>query len=206
VEHLVSKLGRERNDISQSLEILENHSLAERNEDGFYLITIFGIDVYEASLPLTTFNNKIQERRLILEALIEPYKQNVDHWMISDDLMSRIKNSNIYYLDGIVKYLEQKELLKLRKPLGPKFFIKLTALGYELLQDVIVDNARIMSSAYETLFRLENRLRQFIESKLRSKYGPDWWDKYVSHKIKNVQDMKQRESSLSWKVSASTKT
>jgi hypothetical protein len=69
---------------------------------------------------------------------------------------------------------------------GGRFFIRLTAKGSQSFQDVRLDNAQVMSRVYEILFRLENRLRQFIESKLRSKYGPDRWDKYVQ------QDMSDR--------------
>jgi Swt1-like HEPN len=207
LENFVSTLGRGRNDVSQSLEILQSHFLAQDTEiPGFYRITVLGIDAFERGLSPSLFHNKVQERKRILELLLEPYQKDTKQQMQSDELMKRINRNERYYLLGNVEYLEQKGLVKLNRFHGGRFFIRLTAKGFQSIQDVIVDNARVMSCAYETLFRIENRLRQFIESKLRSKYGSDWWEKYVSHKIKkNVQDMRQMESSLSWKVSTSEK-
>jgi hypothetical protein len=61
-----------------------------------------------------------------------------------------------------------------------------------------------MSAAYEILFRLENQLRRFIESKLRSKYGPEWWDRRVSGKVQaEALNLRRSETNLSWKVSQS---
>jgi hypothetical protein len=78
----------------------------------------------------------------------------------------------------------------------------LSALGFQAFQDTVTDNADIMTSAYRTLFRLENFLRQFIESQMRAKYGSDWWDKHVSAAVKaKVDEMRQHEHSMSWQVS-----
>lgn len=205
VEVLVSNLKRERNEIILSLEILQSNLLSEKTDvPGFYRITVWGIDIFEKSLAPSILNRKIQERNMILEILLDPYKENINQSIYSDELMKHLKDDDLLYLDGLVEYLEQKGFVKLHKLNGGKFHIKLTAEGFQSLQDVTVDNARVMSNAYEILFHLENRLRRFIESKLRSEHGPDWWDSRVSQNIrKAVDNLKQSESHLSWKVSAS---
>jgi hypothetical protein len=205
MEVLISKLGRGRNEVSQSLEVLQSHSLVESIEiPGFYRITVLGIDIFETNLLPSLFQNKIQERKIILEFLLEPYQIDTKQQMHSDDLMKRIKNSGRYYLTGNVEYLERNGYVKLNRFHGGRFFIRLTAKGFQSLQNVIVDNARVMTTAYRTLFRLENLLRRFIESKLRSKHGQNWWDSRVSQNIKKeVDKVKKSESNLSWKVSAS---
>lgn len=205
VEVLVSKLGRGRNDVIQSLEILKSNFLSEKSDvPGFYRITVSGIDIFERGLAPSILNRKKQERKMILETLLELYHKDTNQSMHSNDLMKSIKNNDLLYLDGTVEYLEQKGFVKLYKINGGKFNIKLTADGFQQLQDPTGDNAQVMSLAYEILFRLENRLRQFIESRMRSEYESDWWEKKVSGKVKEAADkLKQSELNLNWKVSQS---
>jgi hypothetical protein len=200
---MVRKLGCRENDASQALEILQINFLVQDTEiPDFYRITILGIDIFERGLPLVLFNNKLQERKMILEFLLDPYQKDTKQYVHSDELMKRIKNSDRYYLSGNVEYLEQKGSVKLSRFHGGKYFVRLTAKGFLSIQDVTVDNARVMSSAYEILFRLENRLRRFLESKLGSRYGQDWWEKYVTFNVKQkVNDKKEAELKLSWQVS-----
>ena len=104
---------------------------------------------------------------------------------------------------AVVEYLKEKGLVNLQSWSGGSFHIKITALGFQSLQDLTTDNAIVMGIAYKILFSLENRLRQFIESRMRAKHGPEWWTKHVSGNLKkNADDMRETEDSLGWHVSA----
>jgi hypothetical protein len=205
VQHLVSKLGREENDISQSLEILESGALAQKNKTGSYIITDYGIDTYEENLAPSVISRKKQERRMILETLLQLYNQDIHLWMNSEELMKSVGNNDLRYVLGVVVYLEQKGFVRLQKDIGGSFDIILDAPGFQSLQDITEDNAAVMGNAYKILFIVENRLRRFIELKMRSKYGPDWWNEYVSDKIKKkVDEMRQAELDLGWRISQTT--
>jgi hypothetical protein len=205
VQNLVRRLGCKENEANRSLEILKSYFLVEKTEiPNFCRITVLGMDVFERGLAPSLFNNKIEERKTILEILLELYQKDTKETMHSNELMKQINSSDHYYLQGNVEYLTRKGLVRLSRFHGGNFFIRLTGLGFQSLQDVIIDNARVMSAAYEILFRIENVLRKFIESKLRSKYGSDWWDCHVSGKVKEeASKLKQFELRLSWKVSQS---
>ncbi len=205
VQYLVSQLGNDENEISQSLEILQSYALAHKNRIGFYVITDNGIDTYEESLAPSVISRKKQERRMILETLLQLYNQDIQHWMNSEELMKSVGNNDLRYVLGVVIYLEQKGFVRLQKDIGGSFDIKLDAPGFQSLQNTTEDNAVVMGNAYRILFIVENRLRRFIESKLRSKHGPDWWNICVSEKIKKrVDEMKQAELDLGWKISETT--
>lgn len=119
--------------------------------------------------------------------------------------MKRIGNNDLRCLLGVVVYLDQKGFVHLQKYAGGSFHIILDALGFQSLQDVTEDNAAVMSNAYKILFVVENRLRRFIELELRSKYGSDWWNKCVSDKgKKRVDEMRQAELDLGWRISETT--
>ena len=123
VLHLVSKLGGEENDISQSLEILESNALAQKNRTGSYIITNYGIDIYEESLAPSVISRRKQGRRMILEILLELYNQDIHQWMSSEELMKRIGNNDLRYLLGVVFYLDQKGFVRLQKYAGGSFHI-----------------------------------------------------------------------------------
>ena len=83
-------------------------------------------------------------------------------------------NPPMTILVGVVTYLSQKGLVDLFPETGLRYRVRLNARGAEYLKDRTIDNAAVMSDAYEILYRLENHLRQFIEKNMRSKYGSDW--------------------------------
>ena len=129
------------------------------------------------------------------------YNQDTHQWTESEELMNLVRINDLYYMLGIVVYLERKGFVGLQQFSGGIFFVKLTALGFQTLQDVTNDAAIVMGSAYRILFSLENRLRLFNESKMRSKYGSDWWNSYVSDGIRRkVDEMRKDELLLGWQV------
>jgi hypothetical protein len=141
---------------------------------------------------------------MVLEVLVKLYNQDTHRWMESEELMNLVHINDLNYLLGIVVYLERKGSVNLQQFSGGTFLIKLTALGFQTLQNAISDAALVMSSAYRILFVLENRLRQLIQSTMRSKYGSDWWNNHISDGIKRkVDDMRRDELVLGWQVSAS---
>lgn len=192
-----------QNEVSQAVEILESHALVQRNRLGCYGITNYGLDTYEETLPPSVISRKKQEPKTILEVLVKLYNQDIHGWMSSEELMNLVHISDPIYLLGVVAYLERNGSVYLDKFSGGTFLIRLSALGFQSFQDVTSEDALVMSSAYRILFHLENRLRQFIESRMRSKYGSDWWNIHVSEGIKRkVDDMRKDELVLGWKVSA----
>ena len=156
-----------QNEVNQALEILDSQALVQRNRLGWYIITVYGMDYYEITLSPSAVSKKKQERKTVLEALVKLYNQDTHQWMESETLMSLIHFDNLYYLLGVVVYLERKGFASLQQFSGGTFLIRLTALGFQTLQDVTSDAAFVMSSSYRILFNLENRLRHFIELKMR---------------------------------------
>jgi DNA-binding MarR family transcriptional regulator len=160
---LVTQLGVDDTKVTYSIEILVDNGLARRStpsiqrEANRYVITADGIDVHEETLPPSKLRQRRQERREILEKLKIGYDKD-PHQLLepSDD------NLNNYTL-GVVTYLSQKGLVDLFPEVGLRYRIRLNARGAQYLKDRIIDNAAVMSGAYEILFRLENHLRQFIE-------------------------------------------
>ena len=193
-----------QNEVNQALEILDSQALVQRNRLGWYIITVYGMDYYEITLSPSAVSKKKQERKTVLEALVKLYNQDTHQWMESETLMSLIHFDNLYYLLGVVVYLERKGFASLQQFSGGTFLIRLTALGFQTLQDVTSDAAFVMSSSYRILFNLENRLRHFIELKMRSRYGSDWWNGHVSDGIRRkVDDMRKDELLIGWQISES---
>ncbi len=202
LHRLVELLGLEQNDVSQYVEILQSMALIQQNNIGWYIITINGIDTHEENLPPSLISHKKQERKMILETLRPLYNLDIHNLMCNEELAKLIGINDPNYLLAVVRYLENKELIHLEKFTRGNFYIRLSALGFQSLQDLTTDNAVVMSTAYRILFSLENRFRQFIESRMRSKNGSEWWNKCISHGIKRKVDQKrQDELSLGWKVS-----
>jgi hypothetical protein len=203
LQSLISQLDLVENEASQSVEILLSNALVKKNNISWYVITFCGIDTYEENLPPSLVSNRKQERRMVLESLLESYNRNINQRMNNKELANLIQINDPDYLLAIVEYLGQKGLVSLKKYVGGGFHISLSALGFQSLQDLTIDNAVIMVGAYRILFSLENRFRQFIESTMRSKRGAEWWNECVSNSIKKkVDHMRQAERSLGWQVSA----
>ena len=201
VRSLMVKLNSEGNEIPQAVELLENNNLIQRDQYGLYVISTYGIDVYEQNLSPSLLSRKKNEKKMILEALLDLYNEDIYQRMSSEDLTAKIQFSDYNYLLGIIVYLENKGLVDIEMFIGGKFFIRLSAYGFQSMQDKLTNNSQVMTNAYRILFVLENSLRQFIESKLKNKFGADWWENGVSLGVrKKVEQMKKDEFSLGWSV------
>ena len=201
-QDLIRETGIEENQIYQALEILESKALIQSNYPLRYVITTYGIDKREEMFPPATLAVKRQERRKILESLLELYQINVYERISSDVLAEQIQSTDHNYLLGIVVYLEQSGLVYLDKYSGGLFYIRLTAQGFQSFQDHITDNSIVMASAYRVLFNLENYMRKFIETKLTSAYGTNWWNKGIAKSIREkVNGKRKEEIEAGWKIS-----
>jgi hypothetical protein len=198
---LIRESGYEENQINQAIGFLESEGLTYKNNPRRYVVTTYGIDKREEKFPPATLAVKKQERRRILEVLVEAYQRDVYELMNNDTLVEKIQRTDMNYLAGTLVYLEQSGFVYLEWYI-PIFFIRLAAKGFESLQDNIGDNSMFMVIAYRSLFNLENYMRKFIETKLKSVYGTDWWDKGVSQSIRDGADnRRQAEIDAGWKVS-----
>jgi predicted transcriptional regulator len=113
VTQLMSQTSLDENEVSQFIEILQTNGLVERTRTGSYVMTSYGIDVYEENLSPSEISQRKQERRMILEALLQLYNQDTYRWMESEQLLSLIQNDNLIYLLGVAVYLENKGLVNL---------------------------------------------------------------------------------------------
>lgn len=53
---------------------------------------------------------------------------------------------------------------------------------------VVWNNALNMSSVYQSIFCIENTLRNFIVERMAERYGLNWWDEKVPNNIKKAVD------------------
>ena len=189
-------------DLYQALELLETYYLIERDDMGWYKITISGIDKYEGALPPSAVSKRVEQRKIVLQALHDIYKITPLKLIDNNELSSKCGIDDFTELWGIVYYLERKGLVELEVFLGKNFNVRLTASGYQSFQENVYDKSLEMVGAYRILFQLENRLRKFVERKLRDKYGPEWWEKGISQSVRNkVDQRKKEEASIGWQVS-----
>lgn len=90
----------------------------------------------------------------------------------------------------------------MKKYSGTLFYAHLTPEGFESLKDPTNDVSVVMMNAYQLLFKLENYMRRFIESRLISYYRNDWWENGISRSIKEkVTSNKINEKKAIWQVS-----
>lgn len=197
---LVKKVGADPNRLNQALELLESKNLIER-DGSMYRLTVTGVEEYENTLPPSIISKKLDDRKIILETLKDLYEQDTRKKTAYQQLLTKLGITDFGYLSSTVEYLERKGLVELHRVLGQQFWIRLTAAGFRSFQDQTIDMSIAMTGAYKILFRLENHLRSFVESKLRDKYGSYWWDKAISQGIrKKVDQMKADETSMAWTV------
>jgi len=193
-----------KDQINLAVEFLERKGLIYKNNPRRYVITTYGIEKREAMFPQATLAVKQQERRKILEILSELYQKDVYSRIDNDTLAAQVQSTDRYYLLGTVVYLQESDPVYLDMYQG-LFFIRLTAKGFESLQDHVPDNSTIMAIAYRTLFNLEYYLRRFIETKLKILYGSSWWDRGINLSIrKDVNIKRKKEIDTGWKVSETT--
>src|SRR5438093_11801116 len=83
--------GIDNNKINQSIGYLESYGLIMENDPGRYIITTFGIDTYEQTIPLEIQTAKKHERTKVLLILAELYKINTNEFMHSEILLEKMQ-------------------------------------------------------------------------------------------------------------------
>lgn len=58
------------------------------------------------------------------------------------------------------------------------------ALSFELFDEDLLKQARLMSTVYTAISTFEMSVRRFVKKVLIDTHGEDWWDKGVSEKIR----------------------
>ena len=67
------------------------------------------------------------------------------------------------------------------------------SLSFELFDEDLLDQARLMSTVYTAIAAFEMSVRRFVKKVLMDTYGEDWWDKGVSEKIRKFVDTRRTE-------------
>lgn len=73
------------------------------------------------------------------------------------------------------------------------------ALSFELFDDELLAQARLMSAVYAAIAAFEMSVRRFVKKVLLDTYGEDWWDNGVSEKIRKFVDTRRAdEEKVKW--------
>lgn len=73
------------------------------------------------------------------------------------------------------------------------------ALSFELFDEDLLRQARLMSTVYTAIAVFEMSVRRFVKKVLMDTYGEDWWDKGVSEKIRKFVDTRRTdEEKVKW--------
>lgn len=62
------------------------------------------------------------------------------------------------------------------------------ALSFELFDEDLLKQARLMSTVYTAISTFEMSVRRFVKRVLMDTYGEGWWEKSVSEKIRKFVD------------------
>ena len=123
----------EKNDIFKVIDLLlyDNH-IEDRN--GVYYITVYGIDFHEESSP-TSITSKRKERRIdILKILKESYDKDIHQEVDRAAILDKLGDISREEFSAQIYYLEQRRLIDLTKFLGGNFMARLSAKGYQFLE------------------------------------------------------------------------
>lgn len=73
------------------------------------------------------------------------------------------------------------------------------ALSFELFDEDLLEQARLMSTVYTAIAAFEMSVRRFVKKVLMDTYGEDWWDKGASDKIRKFVDTRRAdEEKVKW--------
>jgi len=73
------------------------------------------------------------------------------------------------------------------------------SLSLDLLDDSLVDSARVMATVYTAIAAFENTVRRFVVKVLMENKGETWWEECVSEKIRKYADTrKAEEDKIRW--------
>lgn len=73
------------------------------------------------------------------------------------------------------------------------------ALSFELFDEDLLRQARLMSTVYTAVAAFEMSVRRFVKKVLMDTYEEDWWEKGVSSKIRKfAEDRGAEEEKIKW--------
>lgn len=73
------------------------------------------------------------------------------------------------------------------------------SLSLDLLDDSLIDSARVMATVYTAIAAFENTVRRFVVKVLMENKGENWWEECVSEKIRKYADTrKAEEDKIRW--------
>jgi hypothetical protein len=73
------------------------------------------------------------------------------------------------------------------------------ALSFELFDEDLLKQARLMSNVYTAVSAFEISVRRFVKKVLIDTHGEDWWEKGVSEKIRKFVDARRAdEEKVKW--------
>ena len=73
------------------------------------------------------------------------------------------------------------------------------SLSLDILDDELVDRARLMAIVYTSIAAFENTVREFVVKKLMEQKGENWWEECVSRKIRDkAESRKIEEEKIRW--------
>lgn len=191
----------EKTEIIKTIKRLETEGMIWLG-DWDYKITNYGIDTYEEALPPSAINNRLTQRKRILEFLNKHYEKDPDKNIIREQLVDELKIENTNELLSQMKYLEDNDLINLQLASGGMFWVKLSAAGSATFDTYDYDDSLPMTNAYRSLFKIENYLRRFIEKKLVENFNDDWFSRGISRTIsEGIDKRKSDEAQMPWQVS-----
>ncbi|PIN82284.1 MAG: hypothetical protein COV65_07230, partial [Nitrosopumilales archaeon CG11_big_fil_rev_8_21_14_0_20_33_24] len=167
-----------------------------------YKITTSGIEDFERIATPTEVNENITQRQMILTELKKEYDVNINTKLNHEILSQRVNSQDRIHLLSQVHYLEQIGFVDLDMAMGGTFDIKLNARGTQAFENIDTRIAEYNENGYNTLYRLENHLRKFIERKLRERYGATWWTDGVLQTLRAKADSRKEDEHINaWEVS-----
>jgi len=145
-------------------------------------ITIYGIIEieYKRNTP------DIDMRNNILNYLKEIYDIEPDKYVNLFEISKKFGYSTAE-IQRNIWYLDQLDYILSRRTLGGYNSAKISAKGIDFLKEpsILEKEIKVMSYSYSLLYEIENLLRIYYETTLRSEFGNDWWEKGVSKNVKN---------------------
>lgn len=73
------------------------------------------------------------------------------------------------------------------------------SLSLDLLEEGLVNSAKVMATVYTAIAAFENTVRHFVEKALMEHKGENWWEECVSEKIrKYAESRRAEEEKIRW--------
>jgi hypothetical protein len=115
--------------------------------------------------------------------------------------MSTASDASLY--DFVYRAMLTEEALdaagRLRRENGPEASEVADALSFDLFDEDLLEQARLMSTVYTAVAAFEMSVRKFVKKVLMDAYGEEWWDKGVSDNIRKfVRTRRTDEEKVKW--------